>query len=172
MQDTAAEGHAMQLIFLHGLEGNSQGVKATLLRDIFPGIIIPDFSGGLEDRMKALEAILGERVGWSIIGSSFGGLMAALFALRHAQQVERLVLLAPALIWPDFAQCYPPEGGNNARIEVPTVIYHGIRDGVVPLAPVRALAGRAFSHLTFYEVEDDHGLYQTVHNIHWQTLLS
>jgi hypothetical protein len=30
------------LIFLHGLEGNSQGSKATLLRGLFP-MLIPDF---------------------------------------------------------------------------------------------------------------------------------
>ena len=31
------------LIFLHGLEGNSQGTKATLLRGLFPGMLITRF---------------------------------------------------------------------------------------------------------------------------------
>jgi len=37
-----------RLIFIHGLEGSSQGVKATLLRGLFPGILTPDFRGSLE----------------------------------------------------------------------------------------------------------------------------
>jgi predicted esterase YcpF (UPF0227 family) len=60
-------------IFLHGLEGSSQGVKATLLRELFAGILIPDFNGDLDDRMEKLSSILGNQTGWTIIGSSFGG---------------------------------------------------------------------------------------------------
>ena len=60
-------------IFLHGLEGSSQGIKATLLRQLFPGILTPDFSGSLQERMARLSTILGEQRGWTIIGSSFGG---------------------------------------------------------------------------------------------------
>ena len=165
MLDTA------RLIFLHGLEGNSQGVKATLLRGLFPGILTPDFSGGLDERMAALKTILGEQVGWTIIGSSFGGLMAALLAVRRPSQVQRLVLLAPALIWPDFAGCFPAEGATCTPVEAPTLIYHGSRDSVVPLAPTQVLAERAFRNLTFHVVDDDHGLYQTVHAIDWQSLL-
>ena len=82
------------MMFLHGLEGTSQGVKANLLRGLFPEILIPDFSGDLETRMTALEKILGAQRGWILIGSSFGGLMAALFACQHPEQVHRLILLA------------------------------------------------------------------------------
>ena len=38
---------AARLIFIHGLEGTSQGVKATLLRGLFPGLLAPDFPGSL-----------------------------------------------------------------------------------------------------------------------------
>ncbi|PIZ26267.1 MAG: alpha/beta hydrolase, partial [Chloroflexi bacterium CG_4_10_14_0_8_um_filter_57_5] len=47
-----------------------------------------------------LEAILGAQTGWTIIGSSLGGLMAALFATQAPGQVRKLALLAPALILP------------------------------------------------------------------------
>jgi len=155
----------MQLIFLHGLEGSSQGVKATLLRGLFPGILTPDFRGSLGERMEALRAILGNTLEWTLIGSSFGGLMAALFACERPEQVKKLVLLAPALIWPDFA-ANPP-----APMEIPTVIYHGSRDEIIPLEPTRQLAERVFRSLDFRVVDDDHGLYRTVHEIDWRTLV-
>ena len=153
------------LIFLHGLEGTSQGEKATLLRGLFPGMLIPDFRGDLDQRMDALHAVLGEMQGWTIIGSSFGGLMGALFACQHPVQVRRLVLMAPALIWPDFANASP------AAIDVPTIIYHGNRDEIVPLIPVRQIAERVFRNLTFKIVDDDHGLYKTSHEIDWKGIV-
>jgi pimeloyl-ACP methyl ester carboxylesterase len=151
----------LKLIFLHGLEGTSQGVKATLLRSIFPDILTPDFKGSLDERMRDLCVILGEQTRWIMIGSSFGGLMAALFACQRPQQVRKLVLLAPALIWPDFA-ANPPD-----PIEVPTTIYHGSRDTLIPIEAVRKLAEQVFHKLDFHEVDDDHSLYQTVHQIDW-----
>jgi pimeloyl-ACP methyl ester carboxylesterase len=144
-----------KLIFIHGLEGTSQGDKATLLRGIFPGILTPDFRGSLEERMTQLDAIIGDSGGWTIIGSSFGGLMAAYFACQHPQQVEKLVLLAPALIWPDFAASPP------SPIDVPAVVYHGSLDPIIPLEAVRSLATQVFRNLEFHAVEDDHGLYKT-----------
>lgn len=153
------------IIFLHGLEGTSQGEKATLLRGLFPGMLIPDFRGDLDQRMDALYAVLGEKQGWTIIGSSFGGLMGALFTCQHPEQVRRLVLMAPALIWPDFANASP------AAIDVPTVIYHGNRDEIVPLITVRQIAERVFRNLTFKIVDDDHGLYKTSHEIDWEVIL-
>ncbi len=155
----------MDLIFLHGLEGSSQGVKATLLRERFAGILTPDFRGSLDERMGALLDLLEEKMGWTMIGSSFGGLMAALFACQHPGQVEKMILFAPALIWPDFA-ANPPD-----PIEVPTIIYHGTQDKIVPIEPTRQLAETVFSNLDFRAVDDDHGLYHTVHEIDWGELV-
>jgi len=155
-----------RLIFIHGLEGTSQGVKATLLRELFPGILTPDFSGLLDERMAQLEAILGETSGWTMIGSSFGGLMAAKFACAHPQQVEKLILLAPALIWPDFAQNLP------APVNIPVVVYQGIQDALIPPDANRQIAEKLFTNLTFHVVDDDHGLYRTVHEVDWKALLS
>jgi pimeloyl-ACP methyl ester carboxylesterase len=153
------------ILFIHGLEGSSQGVKASLLRGLFPGILTPDFPGSLEQRMAQLNGILGGRRNWIMIGSSLGGLMAAMFTIQHPDQVKRLVLLAPALIWPDFAVNSPEP------VYVPTIIYHGKQDTVVPLTPVRELAEGVFRKLKFYAVDDDHGLYKTVHAIDWPALL-
>lgn len=155
-----------RLIFIHGLEGTSQGVKATLLRGIFPGIMTPDFRGTLDDRMRMLYTILGNKKGWTIIGSSFGGLMGALFTCKQPGQVQKLVLLAPALILPDFANAKP------SPVEVTTIVYHGSRDDLVPLGETRKLAEAVFRNLTYHVVDDDHGLYQTVHQIDWKAILS
>ena len=154
-----------RLIFIHGLEGTSQGSKATLLRSLFPGMLIPDFQGSLLERMQTLDKILGRKTEWKIIGSSLGGLMAALFACQHPQQVSRLVLLAPALILPEFAASPP------APITIPTIIYHGNLDQLIPVESVNQLARKVFTNLTFHVVDDDHGLYKTAHQIDWLTLL-
>jgi pimeloyl-ACP methyl ester carboxylesterase len=152
-------------IFLHGLESSGHGFKAKLLRSIFPAMLTPDFHGALEERMEQLAPIMAERPAWIIVGSSFGGLMGALFACQHPQQVRKLVLLAPALTRPQFADDPP------APVAVPVVAYHGRGDTVIPLEPTRALAERVFSNLTFHVVDDNHMLRTTVQSIDWQTLL-
>lgn len=154
-----------RLIFIHGLEGTSQGEKARLLRSIFPSILTPDFTGLLEDRMQSLRGTLGDDRGWVIIGSSFGGLMAAIFACERPAQVDQLILLAPALLWPDFAASLP------APVDVPAIIYHGTQDSILPIQPSRQLAQKIFRNLDFRTVDDDHGLYKTVHTIDWQGLI-
>ncbi|MFQ5858874.1 MAG: alpha/beta hydrolase [Anaerolineae bacterium] len=153
-------------IFIHGLISSGKGFKGRLLRRLFPDILTPDFTGPLEERMALLVSILGNKSGWIIVGSSFGGLMGALFTCRHAEQVEKLILLAPALISPAFAD--PPP----APVSVPTVVYHGQRDEVLPLEPTRTLAEQVFVNLTFHAVDDDHRLHKTVQEIDWPALLS
>ena len=153
-----------KIIFIHGLESSSQAVKAQLLREIFPQILTPEFRGSLAERMAVLEPILDRASGWTIIGSSFGGLMGALYTCRNPQQVNKLILLAPALIWPDFAR-NPPD-----PVDVPVVIYHGKDDPAVPLEPVKQLAEQVFTNLTFNVVDDDHGLHKTASGIDWRAL--
>lgn len=152
-------------IFIHGLDSSSQGVKATHLRQIFEDILTPDFRGSLEERMAQLSAVMGRRQGWRIVGSSFGGLMAAYYACWHPRQVEKVILLAPALIWPDFAASPPP------AIDTPVIIYHGKRDTLIPLEAVKPLAKQVFRNLDFHCVDDDHSLHQTFFSLDWLELL-
>lgn len=162
MSDTASR----RLIFIHGLLSSGQGFKASLLRQRLPGILTPDFEGSLEERLARLAAMLANQSNWVIIGSSLGGLMGAIFTCQHPEQVRKLILLAPALIWPDFAQAPPPP------VFVPTVIYHGLRDNLIPLELVRPLAEQVFLNLDFNVVDDDHGLQATVEAIDWPALVS
>lgn len=154
-----------RLIFIHGLEGTSQGAKATLLRKLYPEMKIPDFTGSLEERMEQLHSVIKDTDHWTIVGSSLGGLMATLFAARQPNQVRRLVLLAPALIWPGFATSL------RAPIKTPTTLYHGQRDALIPLEQIREIAYQVFSNLEFIVVDDDHGLYQTAQQLNWQEIL-
>jgi pimeloyl-ACP methyl ester carboxylesterase len=153
------------IIFIHGLEGTSQGVKASLLRGIYPEILTPDFRGDLAARMAYLNEIVAQKKDWTMIGSSFGGLMAALFTCQHPQRVRKAVLLAPALI------LFQEQDFPKQPVNVPVTIYHGERDTIIPLHAVRPIAEKLFVNLVFHQVDDDHGLYKTVHEIDWQKLL-
>jgi pimeloyl-ACP methyl ester carboxylesterase len=153
-------------IFLHGLVSSGQGFKGTLFRRVLPGILTPDFTGALEERMAQLGPIIGDQPGWAIIGSSFGGLMATLFTRDHPEQVRKLVLLAPALALSEHRlDPHPP-------IAVPTVVYHGKNDTVIPLEPLRAICEQLFEKLSFNEVDDDHRLQKTVQSLDWPALVS
>ena len=155
-----------RMIYLHGLDSNSQTHKAAIIRAIYPDLITPDFTGSLEERMEQLYPILDNASNWTLIGSSFGGAMAALFAMQHPDQVRKLILLAPALMLPEFAQKIPPK-----PIMVPTVIVHGYQDTVVPLNQITPMAEKTFRYLTYHIVDDDHRLHQTAEALEWKSFL-
>jgi len=91
----------MRVIFYHGLEGTPLGSKPTALREILPQLEAPDFQGmKLEDRVRlASEDIAAGGKPVYLIGSSLGGLMAAIMADRHPDLVKGYLLCAPALHW-------------------------------------------------------------------------
>jgi len=163
------------IIFIHGLESSGHGFKGNLFRKLIPEIIAPDFTAFtpeipletlLKTRMNELENILMNKTNWIIIGSSFGGLMACIFTLQNPKRVELLVLLAPFLNT-DLLQVkqYLP-------IDVPTIIYHGKDDDVVPAEKSRYHAELLFNNLNYNLVEDDHQLRKTVSKINWNVLFS
>lgn len=155
------------MIFLHGLESSSQAYKASVIRNSFPELIVPDFTGSLMERMDKLYPIMGDKKNWTIIGSSFGGLMGAIFTCEHPDQVQRQVLLAPALMLPQFAACLERE-----PVSVPTTIIHGTQDSLVPLEEVRELARKVFKNLTYEIVEDNHRLHKATDTLDWKSILS
>lgn len=156
-----------RLVYLHGLESDSHSGKARQFREWFPGMLTPDFKGSFEERMTQLEPILADGSDWTIIGSSFGGLMGTVYTLDHATRVRKLILLAPALTLPPLAS-----RSDLEPVSVPTILIHGTRDEVVPLEPVRAIAQGLFMNLTYHVVEDDHRLHKTVHELDWESILA
>ena len=155
-----------RLLYIHGSESDSNSGKARQFREWFPGMITPDFKGSFEERMDQLREIPSNTTGWILIGSSYGGLMATVFALDHESQLRKLVLLAPALTLDPFAA-----HSKSTRISVPTILIHRTLDTVVPLEPVRAIAQRLFTNLTIHIVEDDHRLHKTANEMDWTSIL-
>ena len=156
-----------KIIYLHGLESNSQSGKARQFAEKFPGMVTPDFTGSFEERMKQLKPILRRRKNWVIIGSSFGGLMGTSFTCQHPTQVRKLILLAPALLRDHFAPYL-----NLEPVSVPTVIIHGTEDDVVPLEPVREVAEKLFTNLKYIVVDDGHRLHKAFEELNWEEIIS
>jgi pimeloyl-ACP methyl ester carboxylesterase len=154
-----------RIVFIHGSDSNSQTYKAQVLRKQFPKIIVPDFTGPLGVRMAKLESTLGDQTDWILIGSSLGGLMAALFTAKHPEQVRKLVLLAPALNLPEFSKRLPKP------VQVRTILIHGRKDDMVPPETVRRLTKQIFPKMTYLLVDDDHRLHHTAETLDWKTLL-
>jgi len=48
-------------VFIHGLEGSSQGTKGVFFRKRYPDMIIEDFRGTLGQRMNKLNSLLSEK---------------------------------------------------------------------------------------------------------------
>lgn len=153
-------------IFVHGLDSSNKGTKSIFFKQQYPDMAVPHFTGALPERMKKLEDILAGRTGIRLVGSSFGGLMATIFAMKNEPRVERLVLLAPAINLMNEMDPSPE------KISVPTWLYHGSEDDVIPLSEVEAAAKHMFSRLSFHKVEDDHFLHKTFRTIDWDTLLT
>jgi pimeloyl-ACP methyl ester carboxylesterase len=152
-------------VFIHGLLSSSQGTKGLFFRERFPDMMIEDFDGSLDQRMEKLNYLLTEERSLIIVGSSYGGLMAAIFAFNNKERVKKLVLLAPALISGGF------EPYLEKKINTPVTIYHGKSDDVVPFGPVNDIAHSVFENLTFNAVDDDHVLSRTFKSIDWDNLL-
>jgi predicted esterase len=153
-------------IFLHGLESSNKGIKSIFFRERYPDMIIPNFTGALQLRMEKLNRLLSGKTNIRLVGSSFGGLMATLFAMENESRVEKMTLLAPAINLLHFA---PHE---YKKLSVPVCIYHGSGDDVIPLAEVEPVAKEVFSNLSFNVVEDDHFLHKTFKSIDWDNLLA
>jgi predicted esterase len=81
--------------------------------------------------------------------------------------VRKLVLLAPALLRDPFGSFLDLE-----PVSVPTIIIHGTLDTVVPLEPVREVAQKLFTDLTYHIVEDDHRLHKTAQEMDWKAILA
>jgi len=163
------------IIFIHGLESTGQGFKAQFFRNIFPGCITPDFEPFnaelsfdilLKKRMSQLITFLDEEKEWKIIGSSFGGLMGALYTLKYPNKVELLILLAPLLA----VTALNPDKFRS--IDIPVIIFHGKNDNIVPMKDSRNRAKKLFKNLQFNVVDDDHMLHSTVTEINWKEIIN
>lgn len=153
----------MKHIFLHGLDSSSNGTKGRFFKQNFPDCIVPDFDGSLEQRLHALEDICRDKESLLLIGSSFGGLMAACYAASHRKRVKQLILLAPALNFPGYQV---PE----KKIAAPAYLLIGSRDTVTPADIVIPLAKESFAELKVDVVDEDHLLHEAFVKLDWNAL--
>ena len=109
---------ATRVIYLHGFASGPGSKKAQFFRQQFAEcgieLEIPDLAAGdfanltITGQLRVIERTAnGSAV--SLIGSSMGGYLAALYAARHAE-VERVVLMAPAF---GFARRWPVTLGEE-----------------------------------------------------------
>jgi len=106
-----------RVVYLHGFASSPSSTKARYFREKLEAagavVDVPDLAEGdfqhltITGQMRVLERVAGGRP-VSLIGSSMGGYLAALYAARHTE-VERLALLAPA-----SASC---EGGKKNGVQ-------------------------------------------------------
>jgi hypothetical protein len=108
-----------RFVYLHGFASSPSSRKARFFEERFGelgiGLEIPELVEGefrnltLTAQLDVIDRVVGgEPV--SLIGSSMGGYLASLYAVRHAE-VKQLVLLAPAF---SFASRWPETLGQPA----------------------------------------------------------
>ncbi len=151
-------------IFLHGLDSSGQGTKGRWFGERYPDMERPDFTGSLDERMLQCEGLWDDRQSYILVGSSFGGLMAALFAREHPEACRRLILLAPAF---NFEAYTPPP----QQLPVETFLFIGRYDTVTPPEIVVPLAEKSFANISTHLVADDHMLQKSFSSFPWQELL-
>jgi predicted esterase len=156
---------ANQLVFIHGLESTAQGTKGQFFRQFFPQMLIEDYTGDFATRMRKLHSLLAGIADLILVGSSYGGLMAAQYAMENENKIRKMILLAPAL---DLTEFNPPE---NTKLYMPVIIYHGANDDVVDPDAAKTIALKYFSNLEHNFVDDDHSLHKTFPLIDWKKLL-
>jgi alpha-beta hydrolase superfamily lysophospholipase len=156
---------ANKLVFIHGLESTAHGTKGQFFRQLFPQMIIEDYTGDFAARMSKLNGLLAGMTDLILVGSSYGGLMATQYAMENEDHIKKMILLAPALHLPEFS---PPE---QTKLQMPIIIYHGKNDDVVDPYAVETIARKYFKILKHNFVDDDHSLHKTFPQIDWKKLL-
>ena len=148
------------IIFAHGLEGSPNGSKIRSLRDAGFEVVAPDFQGMvLAERVDLLEEICLEYASQQpvLAGSSYGGLTAAIVAMRMPDAFRGLLLCAPALHLVE-----PPVDDETVLIApngLKTIIIHGLEDDIVPISCSIEYASRSSNEIVaFHQVDDGHRL--------------
>ena len=112
----------MLFLYLHGFASGSRSSKALFLRERLAErgvkLTVPELDGGdfarltVTKQLQIIENVAGEQA-VTLIGSSMGGYLAALYAGRHPS-VKKLLLLAPAF---EFLERWPRTLGPAVEAE-------------------------------------------------------
>lgn len=153
------------IFFLHGLDSSSKGTKGRFFTDNFPEVISSDYTGTLANRLQQLHLTCGDCKDITLIGSSFGGLMATCYAISHPEKINQLILMAPAL---NYGNYKPP----IKKLLIPTLIVIGTNDVVTPPNLVVPLAEETFTNLEIQLPDDDHMLHLCFEELDWHSYLA
>ena len=116
-----------QLFFFHGLESGPHGSKYHLMKAVHPELQAPDFQGmDLAQRLAVAEQETRGLSGVTLVGSSFGGLLAARLYSLYPERFKSLLLLAPAVHTEEGEQVSEMPPASRVRV------IHGNADEVVP----------------------------------------
>jgi pimeloyl-ACP methyl ester carboxylesterase len=132
----------MKYVYLHGLASSPQSTKAQFFRKGFAekglDLEIPVLDGGdfthlsITGQLHIVDAAVAGQPS-VVMGSSLGGYLAALYAARHAN-IEKLVLLAPALRFPSrWRERYSPEDLASWKEKGTVSLFHYAYNHEVPL---------------------------------------
>jgi predicted esterase len=150
----------IMLVWAHGLWGSPNGSKVTAIRESGIEVISPDFNEmELVDRVELLKETIdvGDVV---LAGSSWGGLACALTAQEKPEKLRGLLLLAPALHYPEPPNEVPEK--LKAPDEVPVTIIHSATDDIVPISASKDYIERSGNNVQLIEVEDNHVLEDSI----------
>jgi predicted esterase YcpF (UPF0227 family) len=165
------------LYYIHGYQSNPDSAKGTLFKQVLQANAIKYRDGQPEDLVIA-DCL--HRVAQTIendddvvlIGSSFGGFLAAATALEHTT-VKQLILLNPAVIPPSTdLSTYTSMPRRiltdmvnkklfETRLNVATFILMGTEDDVIPHDWILAFA--MAQEATVHFLHDDHQFSQNLH---------
>jgi hypothetical protein len=109
----------MRVVYLHGFASSPQSSKAQFFLRRFTErgvpVEIPQLDAGdfehltITGQLGVVDRTVGDTPS-ILMGSSLGGYLSALYAARHPQSVEKLVLMAPAFQFPRrWRERYPQE---------------------------------------------------------------
>jgi pimeloyl-ACP methyl ester carboxylesterase len=127
---------SLRIVYLHGFASGPQSSKAQFFRTRFEQLGVPFEIPQLDEgnfetltvsgQLAVIDrAVRGEPV--TLMGSSLGGYLAALYASRHAN-IEKLVLLAPAFQFPSrWRKRYRPELEEWKRTGVKPFYHYGFK---------------------------------------------
>ena len=148
------------LVWAHGLGGSPNGSKVTAIRESGIEVISPDFNEmELIDRVELLKETI--EIGNVVLaGSSWGGLACALTAMQIPEKLKGLLLLAPALHYPESPNDEPEK--LIAPDSVPVTIIHSTTDDIVPISASKNYIERSGNNVQLIEVEDNHVLEDSI----------
>ena len=148
------------LVWAHGLWGSPNGSKVTAIRESGIEVISPDFNEmELVDRVELLKETI--EIGNVVLaGSSWGGLACALTAMQIPEKLKGLLLLAPALHYPESPNDEPEK--LIAPDSVPVTIIHSTTDDIVPISASKNYIERSGNNVQLIEVEDNHVLENSI----------